>query len=117
MKLCILVFFQEVPERFSLLQIMGRCLILVVCILQVSLCSRVASHNSYNDLQIYEKVEEVPAAAERCDILASIYAKDMMGMAHLLQEKLQMLYCGSDWLQGLWSSKGTHKVQLKISLD
>lgn len=116
MKLCILVFFQEVP-RFSLLQIIGRCLILVVYIPQVSLCSGVASHNSYNDLQIYEKVEEVPAAAERCDILASIYAKDTMGMAHLLQEKLQILYCGSDWLQGLWSSKGTHKVQLKISLD
>lgn len=117
MKLCTLVFFQEVPQRCSLLQTMGRCLMLVVCILQVSLCSGVASRNSYNDLQIYEKVEEVPAAAERCDIPASIYAKDMMGMAHLLQEKLQILYCSSDWLQGLWSSKGTHKVQLKISLD
>lgn len=56
-KIVYLTFFQKIPEHFSLLQIMGWCLILVVCILQVSLCSGVASHNSYNDLQLYEKVE------------------------------------------------------------
>lgn len=47
--------------------------------LQVLLCSSIATHNSYNDLQLYEKVEKVPAAAEKSNISTSNYAKDMQG--------------------------------------
>lgn len=66
-----------------------------VLILQVCLYSYVASHNSYDDLQLYEKVEEVPAAAGRGDVFASVYAREVVGMAHLLPEKLPIVYCGS----------------------
>lgn len=69
-----------------------------VYILQVSFCSWVNSHNSYTDLQLYEKVEKVPAAAEKCNIFALNYAKDMVEMAHLFAEKkpLQIVYSSLD---------------------
>ena len=56
-KIANLTFFHKIPEHFSLLQIRGWSLILVACVPQVSLCGWVASHNSYDDLQLYEKVE------------------------------------------------------------